>query len=89
MIEIVTLAEAKLFVRVEHDEEDALLTTMIAAATETALAVADAWDVTATPPARLKLAVLAHVARAYDGREGVDAPEGNGRLLAPLRVLGV
>lgn len=88
-LEIVSLAEVKLFLRVDQDYEDAVLAIMIEAATEAAIATADAYAIEDEPPARLKLAVLTHVAQAYDNRTDTAAPAGNDRLLAPLRNLDI
>ena len=89
--EIVTLAETKLWLRLTDDEnaEDATVEMLIEAATATALATADAYDPADPAPPALRLAVLAHVVRAFDNRETVGAPDENGRLLMPLRTLGV
>ena len=90
MIEIVTLAEAKLFCRIDQSEEDGIIQLMIDAATEAALSIADDWDGAAPVPSRLKLAVLNHVGAAYDNREdGAGVPKGSASLLLPLRRLGV
>lgn len=89
---IVTLAEAKLWLRFTEDEidEDATITILIAAATEHVLTIAEGYDPMTPAPAALKLAVLAHVARAFSDREdGSDAPAGNMRLVQSFRVLGV
>ena len=89
--EIVTLAEAKQYLRVDHSDEDAMISMLIVSATEAALVYADGYDPdTDEQPTRLKLAILAHVARAYDNREdGADAPPSSGRLLMPLRDMEV
>jgi len=88
--EIVTLQEAKLYCRVDSDEEDALIITLIRAASDAAIDIASDWMPGAEAPARLKLAVLAHVASAYDNRDsGVDSPDAARRLLFPLRKLDV
>lgn len=84
---VVTLEETKLFLRVDHDYEDLTLETLIAAATEAALAYADAISADATEyPARVKLSILTHVAQAFGNREnGADAPASTARLMQPLR----
>lgn len=88
--EIVTLEEAKLFVRVDHDEEDGLFAVIIAAATDAVLAYADDWVPAAPIPARIKLAVLCHIAAAYSERQdGADVPQAAARLINPLRRLSV
>lgn len=84
MRQIVTLAEAKHSIRVDQDWDDAQIEIMIQAATEAALVIADAWDGTGEPPARLKMAVLSHVAAFYCDREGIAPPAGAALLLAPL-----
>ena len=89
MTPIVTVAEARRYLRVDESDDDAQNAMMIAAATEAALVVADTWDQASPPPARLQLAVLAHVAQAYDDRTNVGAPADNTRLLGPLRTLDV
>lgn len=89
---IVTLAEAKLWLRFTEDEthEDGTIELLIAAATEHVLTIAEGYDPMTPAPAALKLAVLAHVARAFGGREdGSDAPAGNMRLVQSFRMLGV
>jgi hypothetical protein len=64
----VTLAEARLFLRVEHDAEDALIQTLIEAAQ--ARVEADAGQVLdAASPAPLRLAVLMLTLRAYERGE--------------------
>jgi len=64
----VTLAEARLFLRVEHDAEDGLIQTLIEAAQARVEAeVGQAVD--AASPAPLRLAVLMLVLRAYERGE--------------------
>ena len=66
----VTLAEARLFLRVEHDAEDGLIQTLIEAAQARVEAeVGQAVDAASAAP--LRLAVLMLVLRAYErgGRE--------------------
>ena len=92
MNEIVTLAEARMWLRVDQTWEDDTIQDLVDAATETALATADGYDPMglAQPPASLRLAILTHVARAFQDREeGSDAPAGNARLLARFRRLEV
>ena len=61
----VSLTEAKLFLRVEHDAEDALVQTLIDAAR--ARVEGDAGlSLDSTSPAPLRLAVLMLVLRAYE-----------------------
>lgn len=89
MPDIVTLEEAKAFIRFTYDREDALIEMLIAAATEAALAVADTFDPDGDepPPARLKLAILTHVSKAFCEREDAAPPAGNAMLIAPLRTV--
>jgi len=87
MPNIVTLAEAKLFIRVDDGDEDMTIETMIAAATEAVCDVAQAWDGAGEPPARLKLAVLSRVAIMFDTRNSVEPGNGEDRLLLPLRTV--
>ena len=64
----VTLAEARLFLRVEHEAEDGLIQTLIEAAR--ARVEAEAGRVLdAASPAPLRLAVLMLVLRAYERGE--------------------
>jgi len=87
---IVTADEVKEFCRIDDDLDDKTLEIMIAAAVEAALVVADDWDGSDPAPARLKLAVLTHVARTYSNREdGADMPPSAVRLLGPMRTLDV
>ena len=87
---LVTLAEAKLFCRVDHDDEDATFEILIAAASDAVRDVASGWDGLGEVPARLKLAALTRIAAAFDERESiVDAGKGELSMLTPLRVLEV
>ena len=71
----VSLTEAKLFLRVEHEAEDGLIQTLIDAA-RARVEGEVGLSLTSTSPAPLRLAVMMLVLRAYAGRDG--------RGLAPL-----
>lgn len=69
----ITLAEARLFLRVTDDAEDALIQLLIEAATgrvelSTGLALSD------PAPAALRLAILMLVAQAYENRDAGEPP---------------
>ncbi|MBA4804919.1 MAG: phage gp6-like head-tail connector protein [Brevundimonas sp.] len=64
----VTLAEARLFLRVEHDAEDALIQTLIDAAKARIEGEVGA-TLDGASPAPLRLAVLMLVLRAYEREE--------------------
>ncbi|MBI2262299.1 MAG: phage gp6-like head-tail connector protein [Caulobacterales bacterium] len=64
----VSLAEAKLFLRVEHDAEDGLVQTLIDAAQARVEGDVGA-PLDAASPAPLRLAVLMLVLRAYERGE--------------------
>jgi hypothetical protein len=68
MTAAVTLAEARLFLRVEHDAEDGLIQTLIEAATARVEGEAGV-SLDSTSPAPLRLAVLMLVLRAYERGE--------------------
>lgn len=88
--DIVSLAEAKLFVRVDDDHEDSLFAVIIEAATAAVLEYADDWVPGDEVPARIRLAILCQIATAYDERQdGADTPEAALRLIRPLRRLSV
>lgn len=89
MSSLVTLAEAKEFIRVMDDHEDNTIATMIAAASETVRAHVELWDGVGEAPATVKLAVLARVAIAFDQRDSLRPGEGEDRLLSRFRALDV
>ena len=86
MAQPVTVAEAKLFLRVEHEAEDGLIGTLVEAAR--ARVEGDVGlSLTSTSPAPLRLAVLMLALRAYERGEAempVAPVEG---WIAPYRVV--
>lgn len=86
---LVTLTDAKLYLRVDGDDEDATITLLIAAASDAVRDVASDWDGTLPVPDRLKLATLARVAETFDSRTSVEAGKGELPMLTPLRTLEV
>lgn len=87
--EIVTLAEAKSYLRVDHDDDDEQITGLIATATEEALCLADSLDpaeVTAeNAPPVVRTAILLHVSRLYDDRDDGKVPAGTVALASRHR----
>jgi len=65
MSDPVTVAEAKLFLRVEHEAEDGLIATVLAAA-RARVEAACALSLDAGSPAPLRLAVLMLALSAYE-----------------------
>ncbi|ALR22074.1 head-tail connector protein [Sphingobium baderi] len=88
MSDLVTLAEAKLHLRVIHDHEDTAIGMMIAAASEAVRDIVGEIDPNDIP-VRVKLAVLTRVAVMYDNRESIEAGAGELPMLTPLRALEV
>ncbi|MFA7586321.1 MAG: head-tail connector protein [Novosphingobium sp.] len=89
MVDLVTQAEAKLWLRVDGDDEDGTIALLIAAASESVLDVATGWDGEGDVPDRLKLACLARVAQSFDNRTSIEAGKGELPMLTPLRTLEV
>jgi len=71
---IITLDEAKAYLRVDYDEEDALIGQLIATASESALAHADGLQPGAPVPESVRTAALIHVARLFDSRHNEEQP---------------
>lgn len=72
---ILTLEETKQFLRVLHDEDDALIEGLIVTATETALAHADGLADTDPMPESVRTSALLHVCRLYDDRHSEAPPQ--------------
>ena len=82
----VSLAEAKLFLRVEHDAENGLIQTLIDAAQ--ARIEGDAGlALTSTSPAPLRLAILMLALRAYERGDTAMPIQPVEAWIAPYRVV--
>ena len=82
----VTLTEAKLFLRVEHDAEDGLIQTLVEAA-QARVEGEVGLSLTSTSPAPLRLAILMLALRAYErGEVEMSIPPVEG-WIAPYRVV--
>ncbi len=88
MADLVTLDEAKVFIRVDHSDDDAMIAQMVSASSEAVLDIATGWDGEGDVPDRMKLAVLARVGQLYD-RMSLEGGKGELTFLTPLRTLEV
>lgn len=89
MTALVTIEEAKEWLRVDGDDEDATIALLIGAASDAVMEIADVWLLTPDVPDRLKLATLARVAIAFDNRDTVTGADGEMHLVGPFRLLGL
>ncbi|MFC5342732.1 head-tail connector protein [Brevundimonas staleyi] len=82
----VSLTEAKLFLRVEHEAEDQLIQTLIDAARARVEGEAGL-SLTSTSPAPLRLAILMLALRAYERGEVEMSIQPVEAWIAPYRVV--
>ncbi len=82
----VSLTEAKLFLRVEHEAEDSLIQTLIEAA-EARVEGEVGLTLTSTSPAPLRLAILMLALRAYERGEVEMSIRPVEAWIAPYRVV--
>jgi hypothetical protein len=82
----VSLTEAKLFLRVEHDAEDVLIQTLIDAA-RTRIEGDVGQSLTSTSPAPLRLAILMLSLRAYERGESEMPIQPVEAWLTPYRIV--
>ena len=84
----VSLTEAKLFLRVEHEAEDGLIGTLIEAA-RARVEGEVGLSLTSTSPAPLRLAILMLALRAYERGEVEMAVAPVEAWIAPYRVVRI
>ena len=89
MTDLVTLTEAKDYLRVTDTRDDDTLAILIAAASDHVRDVADRWDGTGEIPARLKLAALARIAETFENREQMPEAKNELRTLYALRGIAI
>lgn len=84
------LAAAKAFCRVDHEDDDTVITAMIAAASDHLASIGVDMEVDPVPPA-VDLAVLMLTAFFYDHRDDAEAkPQGVvDRLIQPYREVNL
>lgn len=82
----VSLTEAKLFLRVEHEAEDGLIQTLIEAA-RARVEGEVGLSLNSTSPAPLRLAVMMLLLRAYERGEGEMSVAPVEGWIAPYRVV--
>lgn len=84
--DFVSLGQVKTFLRIDHAEDDELLTRLLAAATEAALDMANGLDLETTePPERLATAILIHTRSLYEQPETAAPSVSVSALLQPFR----
>jgi Phage gp6-like head-tail connector protein len=89
MADLVTIEEAKKFLRVDSDDDNTTIALLISSASDAVRDVATDWDGEGDVPDRIKLAVLSRIAITYDERTSVEAGAGETVMLTPLRTLEV
>jgi len=93
MADLVSLSEAKAYLRIEHSDDDTTIALLIAATSDAVRDVATGWegegDSPEAIPDRIKLAVLSRLAVTYDERTSVEPGAGELGMLTPLRTLEI